>query len=279
MAHATELDCAIQTKSHGGSQAESLAGALRVFATKETYGPLERAYDTLNEELFEGRLPGCVLTLQRERRNSYGYFSKARWVSQAGVFADEIAVNPNHFAVIPLLECLQILGHEMCHQAQAAFGKPGRRGYHNREFASMMANIGLQTSTTGRPGGKATGESMSDYPIPGGRFLSVAHALISAGFRIQWMDRFPPAAVVKLAQHQAESPVDLGHEPSPQLLAASTPLTADQLTRLSIRATVEAPPAPPTRWKFTCQCGENIWGKRTTLATCPTCESPFQRQD
>ncbi len=48
---------------------------------------------------------------------------------------DEIAMNPSYFGVVPLLEILQTLVHEMAHAWQFHFGEPGRRGYHNKEWA------------------------------------------------------------------------------------------------------------------------------------------------
>lgn len=265
------LDCTIQT-----AESETLlTGHLRIAATPEVYGPLERAYDTFNEKLFDGQLPGCLITLQRERRNSYGYYSQKRWVSRSGTFADEIALNPNHFAVTPLLESLQTLAHEMAHQWQTLYGKPGRRGYHNREFATLMGRIGLQASATGKPGGKTTGESMSDYPIAGGKFLAVVEEMLAQGFTIDWMDRFPPHAIVSLATHHAAAPVDLGAVISPALAAASVPLPVATLASLSVRTDLVAAAASSTRTKYTCACGTNIWGRRGILATCNECRSDF----
>lgn len=266
-----DLDCAIQTM-----EPETLyTGQLRIAATPEMYGPLERAYDVFNERLFDGKLPGCLITLQRERRNSYGYYSRRRWVSRTGGFADEIALNPNHFAVTPLLESLQTLAHEQAHQFQAHFGKPGRRGYHNREFAVIMGRIGLQTSATGKPGGKTTGESMSDYPIPGGKFLNVVDDLLADGFTIAWMDRFPPVAIVAQATAQAEEATGVGDGASEALTAASLPLSAELLTKLSVRLDASGEAAAPTRTKYTCRCLTNIWGKKGILATCNVCHTEF----
>ncbi|QOT82227.1 SprT-like domain-containing protein [Cupriavidus basilensis] len=269
----SELDCTIQT---GLTTSDGiLTGQIRVAATPEMYGPLEKLYDVFNEKLFGGALPGCLLTLQRERRNSYGYFSRKRWVSRAGTFADEIALNPNHFAVTPLLEALQTLCHEMVHQMQSLYGKPGRRGYHNKEFARMMAEVGLQASNTGKPGGKETGESMSDYPIAGGKFLQVVEDLLASGFTIAWMDRFPPVAIVQLAAANTAAPADLGDAASEALTLASLPLSADTLAKLSVQADPSQPPSAPTRTKYTCACMTNIWGKRGILATCGVCGSQF----
>ena len=41
--------------------------------TRETYDPLQLAYETLNRALFENSLPNALITLQRRKR-TYGYF-------------------------------------------------------------------------------------------------------------------------------------------------------------------------------------------------------------
>jgi len=41
--------------------------------THETYTELQLVFDTFNQRLFDGVLPPCLLTLQREKR-TFGYF-------------------------------------------------------------------------------------------------------------------------------------------------------------------------------------------------------------
>ncbi|MBJ3115000.1 SprT-like domain-containing protein, partial [Salmonella enterica subsp. enterica serovar Typhimurium] len=131
-----------------------------------------------------------LLHLQREKQ-TYGYFSPERFVNSQGTRTDEIAMNPAYFAVCPPEEIMQTLCHEMCHLWQHHFGKPGRRGYHNKEWADFMEAIGLMPSSTGAPGGARTGDKMADYAIEGGRFLEAYESLMTDDYRISWMDRFP----------------------------------------------------------------------------------------
>ena len=71
-----------------------------------------------------------------------------------------------------------------------SFGKPGRSCYHNREWALKMIDIGLHPSSTGMPGGKITGQHISDYPIEGGPFIKACHSLVEQhAFRIPWIYR------------------------------------------------------------------------------------------
>ena len=82
--------------------------------TREVYEELQRGYDHYNERLFGGQLPECVITLQRDNPRTYGYFSFKRFGHLDGAVTDEIALNPTFFAVVPLVETMQTLVHEMC---------------------------------------------------------------------------------------------------------------------------------------------------------------------
>lgn len=164
--------------------------------TPETYDDLQSAYDKFNQSLFDGKLPECLITLQREK-NTCGYFSSARFTNKDGVKIDEIAINPSFFAVTPVVEVMQTLVHEMCHLWQFHFGQPGRGRYHNAEWADKMEAIGLMPSSTGKPGGKKTGDCMADYAIQGGRFFYACKELLENGkIQLPWRDLYPPRDVV-----------------------------------------------------------------------------------
>jgi hypothetical protein len=77
----------------------------------------------------------------------------------------------------------------MVHLEQHHFGAPGRRGYHNRQWAQWMDRVGLVPSDTGRPGGKRTGERMRHYIQPRGPFARACADLDRAGFHLRWADR------------------------------------------------------------------------------------------
>lgn len=161
--------------------------------TPQTYAELQQAYDHFNKALFDDQLPACLLTLQREKRTQ-GYFSSKRFVHRDGqTYTDEIALNPSFFSVVPPKEIMQTIVHEMVHAWQFHFGEPGRRGYHNKEWAEKMEAIGLMPSNTGQPGGAKTGERMNDYSIVGGPFEGACDELLGiTKFSISWLDRFPP---------------------------------------------------------------------------------------
>ncbi len=180
----------------------TLFAAAGAAPTRVTYSELQQAYDHFNARLFGGQLPGCLITLQREKRTC-GYFSAARFASLDGGTTDEIAMNPTYFAAVPLIETMQTMVHEMCHLWQHHFGTPGRGRYHNEEWASKMEAVGLMPSSTGQPGGKRTGDMMADYALSGGRFLEVCAELLTSSFQLSWYDRFPAEDHVRLGQQVA----------------------------------------------------------------------------
>src|SRR5689334_20816004 len=92
--------------------------------TKRTNDDLNRAYDWFNQRLFAGRLPRCLITMQRRPR-SRGYFSGKRFTTRDGQeITDEIALNPQCFRERAPREILSTLVHEMTHLEQEHFGKP-----------------------------------------------------------------------------------------------------------------------------------------------------------
>lgn len=226
--------------------------------TDDTYAELQTAFDHFNAELFDNRLPPCLLTLQREKK-TYGYFSAERFVHRRdGTKTDEIALNPAYFGIVPLLEVMQTIAHEMAHLWQHHFGNPGRRRYHNVEWADKMESIGLMPSSTGQPGGKRTGEHMADYPIPGGRFLAATDKLLTKDFRISWADRFP-------ARHVAA-----------QALEAAAEDGAADMDGISL-APATGSQNKPTRTKYTCPaCETNVWGKPELKLVCGECGNVYQ---
>jgi predicted SprT family Zn-dependent metalloprotease len=167
--------------------------------SEATYSTLEDAYNIFNRELFGGKLPACLITVQR-RNKCYGYFSWESWHRcDDAATTDEIALNPDHFLGRPVINVLSTLVHEMVHLEQFHFGKASRKGYHNREWADWMARIGLIASDTGQPGGKPTGQRVSHYIAKDGPFERVASELIASGFLLPWVFKGNDAAKKKAA--------------------------------------------------------------------------------
>ena len=154
--------------------------------TLKEYQGFQRAYDFFNRELFAGSLPQVLVTLQRHA-NTRGYFSPERFkgrVEKAAVH--ELALNPDTFTGRTDELILSTLTHEMCHVWQQTYGEPSRRGYHNRQWAGKMREVGLQPTSTGESGGKETGQAVTHFVIPDGRYSKAYARLAETGFALHW---------------------------------------------------------------------------------------------
>jgi predicted SprT family Zn-dependent metalloprotease len=217
-----------------------------------------------------------------------GYVSHKRWINDARRHVDELAINPEYWLGRPLLEVLQTLTHEQCHVWQNHFGDPGRRSYHNREWADKMVSIGLMPSSTGRPGGKQTGEHMNDYVLSGGAFQKAAEELMATGFGLPWLDRSvaPGDQCVEIydeAGVRAEVSASSDHA-----LALATPIGAaffdikpaasspEETEAVNDPILFEVAAKKPTRMKYRCEgCQNQAWGKPEMNLVCGDCDRSF----
>lgn len=212
--------------------------------TTQAYHELQLAYDFFNRELFGGKLPPCVITLQRKGSGTRGYFSPGRFSAADGTTIDEIALNPRHFKNRSFSDVMSTLGHEMVHQWQHHFGRhKSRTPYHNKEWAGEMLRLGLHPSHTGEPGGRMTGQGMSHYIMPGGRFEIAVIKLQGMVPALTWFD-------VNAAQVL------------PKGLASTDLLSEPQ--RRSGRRTV-----------YRCKCGQRAESGSTFSAICTQCDTQF----
>jgi predicted SprT family Zn-dependent metalloprotease len=205
------------------------------------YRILDEAYDFLNNTFFHGQLPSCMITLQR-KANSAGYYSPERFEHRKKIkHTDEIALNPAQYHNKSDLEIISTLAHEMVHLWQNHFGNPGRRCYHNKEWAKKLESIGLMPSDTGEPGGKKTGQKMSYYIIPGGGFEREIKKFLAKGKTINWQS---------IKYRKAKS--------------------------IGGRLIAEAAKPLSSKIKYSCPiCKQNAWAKPRSKLVCGTCVKPL----
>lgn len=137
--------------------------------TPAQFGAYNGMFGYFNDRLFDGTLPPVLLNFSRLNR-TYGFFAPERWAGKGQQRAHEISLNPQHLKTRTPEDVASTLVHEMVHLWQHENGNPGRTGYHNREWASKMLEVGLVPSDTGQPGGKQTGQHMTHYIDPKGAF-------------------------------------------------------------------------------------------------------------
>lgn len=143
--------------------------------TKALYDTLYAAYEHFNKELFDGKLPPVVLVLHR-KRNAHGYYWPQQWANPrqrgrktASNTLPEIALNPETMSRDPEA-VLSTLVHEMVHHEQEVFGKPAKSAVHNEQWAEWMDRVGLTPTSTGKPGGKRVGRSVTHMIVKDGPF-------------------------------------------------------------------------------------------------------------
>lgn len=174
--------------------------------TQSEYSSFQVAYDHFNRELFaEQALPQLLVTLQRQA-NTLGYLAPQHFVRRGNPsspdFIHELALNPDGFVGRTDKEILSTLVHEMVHAWQVTYGKAGRRGYHNREWAEKMKVVGL-TPISARGDDKQVGDSMTHIIAEGGRFEVACQQLLDTGFRLEWQSR---VAVVPATPRKRKTP-------------------------------------------------------------------------
>lgn len=251
--------------------------------TDEIYEKLEHAFNHFNKALFDDTLPKCLLTVQREK-NTMGYFSPVRWQNKAGVKTHEIAVNPLFFAKYPLIEMFQTIVHEQVHLWQYEFGKPSRKTYHNKEWAMKMESIGLMPSDTGQPGGKKTGQKVSDYPIPGGLFEKTCIALMESGYYFDWVDRWgllketPISNFINQVEQSNTEALDTEKNVSSFLQLLHQPVK-ESFGQDELATAVPGPAQNNSKTKYSCVgCGINVWGKPNLQIMCMSCNIQIYEQ-
>jgi SprT-like family len=156
--------------------------------TREQFESYSKAYDYFNENLFEGKLPRCILNFSRKSKRTRGFFAPQRWERQ-GVFTHEISLNPDHLGRPPR-ETLGTLVHEMVHLWQEEEGTPSRNGYHNKEWGQKMDEVGLTPTSTGEPGGKRTGQSVTHVIVEKGLFARAFDAMPEECL-LPWLSSMP----------------------------------------------------------------------------------------
>jgi predicted SprT family Zn-dependent metalloprotease len=155
----------------------------------QAHHEVQLAYDFFNRELFDGTLPPCFVSFQRKGSRVLGYFSPERIATGEGRCTDEIALNPRFFKNSTFADVMSTLVHEMVHLWQHHFGRHRpRAAYHNKEWAGEMLRLGLRPVDPNKPSGRMTGQRMTHYIMPGGRFEIAAEKLSAMLPALTWFD-------------------------------------------------------------------------------------------
>jgi predicted SprT family Zn-dependent metalloprotease len=155
--------------------------------TRVEYDAQQKAFEYLNETLFDGALPNVAIVYSR-RAHSGGHFAPDRFTyrGDAGGREHELSLNPDSFTGRSDEWIVSSLLHEMVHLWQHRFGTKKRKNYayHDKEWAAKMEALGLMPSNSGMVGGKRTGQRMDHYILPGGAYQQAFKALAATGWKL-----------------------------------------------------------------------------------------------
>jgi len=200
------------------------------------------AFDYINKELFGDQLPRPMLIFTRNPKILGGYYSPDKWFNTDGKGVDEIAINANSMIQGDEIELFQVIIHEMSHQWQQHYGTPGRGGYHNREWADKVLEIGLKPINVNDSDAE-TGDSITTILIKGG------------------------LAMLALANMPEDISIPFYAE------IMGNPDDDDDKKDRGPQEEVPTPkPKSGQRTKYTCpNCGTNMWGRSGINVQCMDC--------
>lgn len=125
-------------------------------------GYLEKLYDKLNADFFNGKLDRPVITIQSTPR-AYGHYSLIPYWNVDGSAKREINIAAGTLNNRPIENVVATLLHEMCHQYnnEIANRQDCSRGntYHNKFFREVAVNRGLIVERSEKYGWSITSPS------------------------------------------------------------------------------------------------------------------------
>lgn len=224
--------------------------------TEQQFKSLNGAYKYFNRKLFGNELPGCILNFSR-LKGTHGFLAPERWkrIGEKDFGTHEISLTPTTLYRSPL-DIFSTLVHEMAHLWQWEFGNPSRNGYHNKEWAAKMKEIGLIPSNTGKPGGKETGQSMTHYIKEDGPYHK---------------------AFGKMPERYILPFTSLDGEVMKMLIEGGNRSSGREGDDRSERLRKLRPPSRK-KTKYSCSgCQANVWGKPGLQLICGECDQAFQK--
>ena len=223
--------------------------------TTAQFKTLDDLYGFYNVKLFGAALPECIVNLSRRPR-SKGYFVPYLWKSaevdseKEAEQVHEISLNPDYMRRAPI-EWHATLVHEMVHLWQKELAEPCREAYHDKVWASKMESLGLMASETGEPGGKKTGQKVTHYIIQGGAFEKVFNSIDPEMHEILRL-KYLPVASLHPEKEDQENEGENGEEER------------------------ESGKKSGRRAKYSCGCGNNIWGRSGLKVVCVECGEVYR---
>lgn len=221
--------------------------------TLEVYRKFQKAVDLIEEKFFIGKgkrsFPRCVLAVNNKCKSVVCAFvqNNALFDKSNGDKIQYLGINPSYLArgneYILLTLC-----HELCHIYEHAFIHIPRGGYHDKAWALLMKDCGLEPVYLNK-----SKTAVNEKIIEGGEFEAFVK-----DFTEEYGDYFN---VVGYSQTVAQGYKDRNPDSNIDLSDAPIADNADTPVKVYNR----------NKTKYECSCGKVLWGKGNLYIICGDC--------
>ena len=221
--------------------------------TLEVYQKFQKAVDLIEEKFFTGKgkqsFPRYVLAINTKCKSVVCAFvqNNALFDKSNGDKIQYLGINPRYLAQGNEY-VLSTLCHELCHIYENAFIHIPRGGYHDKAWADLMKDCGLEPVYLNK-----SKTSVNEKIIEGGEFEAFVK-----DFTEEYGDYFN---VVEYSQTVAQGYKDKNPDSDADLSDAPTADNADKPIKVYNRNKI----------KYECSCGKALWGKGNLYIICGDC--------
>ena len=230
--------------------------------TLEVYQKFQKAVDLIEEKFFTGKgkqsFPRYVLAINNKCKSVVCAFvqNNALFDKLNGDKIQYLGINPRYLAQ-GNEHVLSTLCHELCHIYENAFIHIPRGGYHDKAWADLMKDCGLEPVYLNK-----SKTSVNEKIIEGGGFEAFVK-----DFTEEYGDYFN---VVEYSQTVAQGYKDRNPDSDADLSDAPAADNADKPVKVYNR----------NKTKYTCRCcGLTVWGKAGLDISCNDCMETLDEEE
>ena len=229
--------------------------------TTELYSKFEKCVTLIGDRFFTGKgkhaLPKIVMALNNRVSSCVVAFvqADALYDTQLKEKVQYLGINP-YYLDRPLPQVLATLCHELCHVYENAFIHIARNGYHDKHWAQLMKDCGLEPKYLNE-----SKTAVTHTIIEGGEFDRFVSDFISENGG----SYFTVCSYSKMLEVKTKDELGLTeHE------GELRPDNADKAVKKYNRNKV----------KYVCpSCDAKVWGKPSLRITCTDCNCEFEEEE
>lgn len=226
----------------------------------EVQEKFQRVIDMIEERFFTSkgkrRFPPFALAINDRCRRSVGAYvcSNSLFDTSKGKRVQYLALNPRYFKD-GAGKILQTLVHELCHVYENAYIHVPRGGYHDRQWADLMRDCGLEPAYLNR-----SRTAVNQTVIEGGEF----------GKFLDEFERDNPGYFT-LVEYTVGTVEDYRRS-NPDEEVDGEDARADNADKPLKRYN-------RNKTKYVCSCGNKVWGKAGLHVRCEDCTEEFAEEE